>query len=69
MWANLLHSHSILEDAVLKLIGTIGAFIGSTAGWWIGAQMGGMMTAFMVSMVGTGAGIYWGRKLAQHYLE
>ena len=50
-----------------KLLATVGAFIGSTAGWWIGANVG-LMTAFIVSMVGMGAGIYWGRKIGQRYL-
>ena len=49
-----------------KLFAFIGATIGSYAGWWCGARVG-LMTAFMLSMVGTGAGIYWGRKLAQHW--
>ena len=40
-----------------KLIGTVGATVGSAVGWWLGAHVG-LMTAFMVSMVGTGAGIY-----------
>ena len=46
-----------------KICGSIGAFLGSSIGWWAG-QSGGMMTAFMVSMIGTGLGIYAGRKIA-----
>ena len=46
-----------------KICGSIGGFLGSSIGWWLG-QPGGMMTAFMVSMVGTGLGIYAGRKVA-----
>lgn len=49
-----------------KLFMLIGSTIGSYAGWWMGAHIG-MMTAFAVSMVGTGAGIYYGRQLAQRY--
>jgi hypothetical protein len=49
-----------------KLFAFLGATTGSYAGWWCGARVG-FMTAFMLSMVGTGAGIYWGRKLAQHW--
>jgi hypothetical protein len=49
-----------------KLLALIGATIGSYAGWWCGARVG-IMTAFALSMVGTGAGIYYGRKLAQHW--
>jgi len=49
-----------------KLLGFVGATIGSYAGWWLGARVG-IMTAFIVSMVGTGIGIYAGRKVAAHY--
>lgn len=40
--------------------------MGSYVGWWLGAFVG-VMTAFIVSMVGTGIGIYAGRRVAQHY--
>ena len=39
-------------------------FIGATVGGWLGwfaAERFGFMTAFMVSMVGTGVGIYVAR--------
>ncbi len=45
-----------------------GAFIGGTLGWWIGNNVG-LMTAFMVSMVGTAVGVYYGRKIAREYLD
>ncbi|HEV2018655.1 MAG TPA: hypothetical protein VGQ98_10160 [Gemmatimonadaceae bacterium] len=51
-----------------KLFSFIGATIGSYAGWALGATMG-FYTAFMVSMVGTGFGIYFGRRLARNYLD
>jgi hypothetical protein len=51
---------------VTKLLGFFGATIGGAVGWWVGAPVG-MMTAFMLSMVGTGAGLYAGRKFASHY--
>jgi uncharacterized membrane protein YeaQ/YmgE (transglycosylase-associated protein family) len=51
---------------VTKLLGFVGATVGGALGWWIGAPVG-TMTAFMVSMVGTGAGLYLGRKVADHY--
>jgi hypothetical protein len=44
----------------------VGSTIGSYVGWWLGGHAG-VMTAFTVSMVGTGAGIYAGRRLAQNY--
>ncbi|MGE5749758.1 MAG: hypothetical protein ACM31F_07345 [Gemmatimonas sp.] len=49
-----------------KLFMLVGSTIGSYAGWWMGAHIG-MMTAFAVSMVGTGVGIYYGRQVAQRY--
>lgn len=47
-----------------KLFALIFSTIGSAAGWWIGAHVG-IMTAFMVSMVGVGVGIWGGARLAQ----
>jgi uncharacterized membrane protein YeaQ/YmgE (transglycosylase-associated protein family) len=49
-----------------KLLGFVGATVGSYLGWWIGSSYG-IMTAFIVSMVGTGVGIYAGRRVASHY--
>ena len=51
---------------MLKLYSFIGATIGSYAGWALGSTVG-IMTAFMVSMVGTGLGIYAGRRVARYY--
>jgi hypothetical protein len=50
-----------------KLFGFIGASALGAAGWWAGERVG-FMTAFCVSMVGTGLGLYWGRRLARDYL-
>lgn len=49
-----------------KLFSFIGATVGSYAGWWMGSSVG-IMTAFMVSMVGTGLGIWAGRRFAATY--
>ncbi len=49
-----------------KFYGFLGATVGSYAGWYLGAPIG-FMTGFMLSMVGTGFGIYAGRRVAQHY--
>jgi hypothetical protein len=49
-------------------MGFLGATVGGYAGWALGARFG-TMTAFVVSMVGTGAGIYAGRRAAQRMLE
>ena len=51
-----------------KLLTFVGGTAGSYAGWAIGAPVG-TMTAFMVSMVGTGLGIYAGYRLAQRYVD
>lgn len=46
-----------------KMLGFIGATLGGAVGWWLGDQVG-LMTAFIVSIVGTGAGIYFGKRIA-----
>ena len=51
-----------------KLLTLVGGTIGSYAGWALGAPVG-TMTAFMLSMVGTGLGIYAGLRVAQHYVD
>jgi uncharacterized membrane protein YeaQ/YmgE (transglycosylase-associated protein family) len=50
-----------------RLVGLIGATVGSALGWWLGAHIG-FMTAFVFSTVGTGAGLYLGRQLAESSL-
>lgn len=49
-----------------KLFSFLGATIGGYAGWFLGAKVG-FTTAFMLSMVGTGVGIYYGRLIARNY--
>ncbi|HVD06563.1 MAG TPA: hypothetical protein VNB89_11110 [Gemmatimonadaceae bacterium] len=49
-----------------KLIIFIAATIGGAIGWWLGEGVG-IMTAFMVSTVFSGIGIYYGKKLAQRF--
>ena len=51
-----------------RLCGFIGATVGSALGWWAGAPVG-TMTAFMLSTVGTGVGMYVGRKVADLYIS
>lgn len=46
-------------------------FVGMTAGGWVGWFMGepiSIYTAFMVSMLGTGIGLYYTQKLIKRYL-
>lgn len=49
-----------------KLYVFIGATAGSYLGWWLGATVG-VMTAFMLSMLGTGIGMYAGVRVAHYY--
>lgn len=50
-----------------KLLVILGTTLGGWAGWWAGAHVG-MMTAFMLSIVGTGVGLYAARRLVRDYL-
>jgi len=50
-------------ETVTKLMGFIGATAGSAVGWWAGAHVG-VMTAFILSVVGTAVGVYGGKQLA-----
>ena len=50
-----------------KLLTLVGASVGGAIGWWLGAHVG-TMTAFVVSMIGTGGGVYAGRKIAEAVL-
>jgi hypothetical protein len=48
----------------------LAAFVGSTIGGYIGWALGdriGLMTAFILSMLGTGLGMYYGAKIAREY--
>ena len=49
-----------------KLFIFLGATVASSVGWWVGAFVG-TMTAFMVSTIFTGFGMYYGRRIARHY--
>jgi hypothetical protein len=57
-----------MGSSMAKWLGWVGATVGGYAGWYLGAPVG-IMTAFMLSMVGTGAGLYLGRRLVRDYLE
>jgi len=54
------------ESDVNRLLITLCTFVLGSVGWYIGESVG-MFTAFALSMVGTGVGIYAGRRLAQHW--
>lgn len=44
------------------MLPTLGAFIGGSIGWYLGALVG-TMTAFALSMVGTALGVYLAKRL------
>ena len=48
-----------------KLLAFVGATAGGYAGWALGAP-GGTFSAFVVSIVGTAAGVYYGRRISRH---
>ena len=50
-----------------KLLTMLGMTIGGYIGWLIGAPVG-IFTAFILSMVGTGAGVYTARRFAERFL-
>ena len=50
-----------------KLLLTTGMMLGGYVGWAIGAPVG-VFSAFIVSMVGTAAGLYAARRLAERLL-
>lgn len=50
-----------------KLLALLGATIGGWIGWFIGAWVG-MFTAFVLSMVGTGIGMYASRQITKRWL-
>jgi len=56
-----------VEMAITRLLGFVGATLGGTIGWYLGAPVG-MMTAFVLSIIGTGVGMYLGVKIARQYL-
>lgn len=48
-----------------KWLAFLGATVGGALGWWLGERIG-LMTAFLVSILGTAVGVYFGRRLARH---
>jgi len=51
-----------------KIISLTGMMLGSYLGWWLGEKVG-LMTAFILSTVGAGIGLYVVRRYAKHFLE
>jgi len=53
---------------VSRLCAFVGATLGGSAGWWVGSRLG-FATAFFMSVAGTAAGVYAGRRVARDYFE
>lgn len=49
-----------------RLLVLVGSTVGSSIGWWLGANVG-IMTAFLLSMVGLGVGMWGGARLAARW--
>lgn len=49
-----------------KLLGFLGLTAGGWLGWAVGARVS-FSVAFLLSIVGTGVGLYVGRRIAQEY--
>jgi hypothetical protein len=49
-----------------KLFVIIGTTLGGALGWWLGSRIG-LASAFLLSMVGTGLGLYLARRIVRDY--
>ena len=50
-----------------RFLGFLAAAVASAIGWWLGAKIG-FMTAFLLSTLGTGLGLYYGMRAAREWL-
>jgi hypothetical protein len=60
------------RTGVLTTMGRLFAIIGSTIGGWLGWTIGervGFMTAYMLGILGTAAGVYYGRLFADRLID
>lgn len=49
------------------IFGTLGTLVAGALGWAIGLRVG-IGTAVVLSAIGSGFGLYWGRKLFDEWL-
>jgi len=50
-----------------RFLNFAGMTIGGWVGWWIGALVS-IFTAFILSMIGTGVGLYYTQRAAKRFL-
>ncbi len=50
-------------ETVTRLAGLLGATVGGSVGWWLGAKHD-VMTGFILGVLGTAAGGYYARRWA-----
>ena len=50
------------------ILGFTGMMLGGYLGWWLGGHVG-FVTACYLSVLGTGVGLYVGRRLWQKYRD
>jgi hypothetical protein len=50
-----------------KIFATLGTFLLGSIGWAVG-NLVGLGTAVVLSAIGSGLGLYWGRKLFDEWL-
>ena len=53
---------------MVKMMGLIGSLVGSYAGWFLGKALGSTVAAFILMMIGTGAGMYYAARWARNNL-
>lgn len=51
-----------------RILSLCGMFVGGWAGWALGIRIG-LFTAFAVSLIGTGAGLYAANRITHHFLD
>ena len=61
-------ARAVLPSSGVKLCIFVGINVGGYIGWELGERFG-LMTAFLISSVGSIVGVYAGWKLARHLME